>query len=522
MVENWSKVMGENRPTIYNDNQYLIEEYKKIQQWLKEEKANFLLVKEKNNSVSFKIPVTVNGKQEYVKRTTGEKITLDGLARLKVKCRKLKEYLGSNPSLSQIISFIDGLNKEKQEIVDDRITIEEAVKKVEKWFFQRKDRRKLQRSKNEGSDRDCWYREYEYYYNKIPKGAIVTYDTLKEALDSYGIDPETGETNPYLRKYQDCLRAYIRLCEINKLKPIQEKLEELKISKDQWKASRKYTQDYITSEEFYKLREAILTQGSERYKKDREFWAWIYSVQFVYGLRISEVLHIRNWTEDYCPAKDPEENNPLNYVFPALIDVKKNPEHIIYIGNYREPTPNDKRRKNAKTGWRYAHPIEDPEYPNMFQDFGIIEGIQKHLSRLKTHKRSCLVMQANKNLKKWSKKYLGREIHGTHTFRRAASHIKYSTVEDKRIYENEMGHSSKVAEESYIERSPEADKELVKRKRMTEANQGKLKTDIATAKKIITQMYKKLPSEARIIARNVIIFIFKLLFELDFDPDKED
>ncbi|MEM1971150.1 MAG: hypothetical protein QXM92_01635, partial [Candidatus Anstonellales archaeon] len=205
--------MGENRPTIYDDNEYLIEEYKKIQQWLKEEKANFLLVKEKNNSVSFKIPVTVNGKQEYVKRTTGEKITLDGLARLKVKCRKLKEYLGSNPSLSQIINFIDGLNKEKQEIVDDRITMEEAVKKVEKWFFQRKDRRKLQRSKNEGSDRDCWYREYEYYYNKIPKGTIVTYDTLKEALDSYGIDPETGETNPYLRKYQDCLRAYIRLCE---------------------------------------------------------------------------------------------------------------------------------------------------------------------------------------------------------------------------------------------------------------------------------------------------------------------
>ncbi len=126
--------MEGNRPTIYNDNQYLIEDYKKIQQWLKEEKANFLLVKGKNNSVSFKIPVIVNGIQEYVKRTTGEKITLDGLARLKVKCKKLKDYLEPNPSLSQIIGFIDILNKEKKEIIDDRITMEEAVKKVEKWF----------------------------------------------------------------------------------------------------------------------------------------------------------------------------------------------------------------------------------------------------------------------------------------------------------------------------------------------------------------------------------------------------
>ncbi|MEM4177844.1 MAG: hypothetical protein QXS29_09810 [Nitrososphaeria archaeon] len=520
MVENWSKVMEGNRPTIYNDNQYLIEEYKKIQQWLKEEKANFLLVKEKNNSVSFKIPVTVNGKQEYVKRTTGEKITLDGLARLKVKCRKLKEYLGSNPSLSQIISFIDGLNKEKQEIVDDRITMEEAVKKVEKWFFQRKDRRKLQRSKQEMSDLKSWDREYGGYYDKLPKQAIVTYETLKKALDAYGIDPDTGETNPYLRKYQDCLRAYIKLCEINKLQDIQRKLEELKVTKDQWQVSKKPSGEEINTEEFYKLREAVLNDPDTRYREEREFWIWVYSVQFVYGLRISEVLHIRNWTEDYCPAKDPEENNPLNFVFPALIDVKKNPEHIIYIGNYREPTPNDKRRKNAKTGWRYVHPIEDPEYPNMFQDFGIIEGIKKHLFSLKQYNRNTFLSRANRHLRKWSKKYLGKEIRGTHTFRRAAAEIKYITTENEVTYENEMGHGVGVAKGTYLKKDPEVTKRMEKKKKMIKAKSGELKVDIATAKQVISEAYKNVSPEAKKEARQLIILIFQLLFGLHFDPEE--
>ncbi|MEM4178038.1 MAG: hypothetical protein QXS29_10800 [Nitrososphaeria archaeon] len=510
--------MEGNRPNIYDDFGYLLKKFEEIRKTIKEQ-YGFSLFKKREVEIFYKIPIVSDKGKKYLEKPTGEKISFEGLARLQEKCKKLAEFLKLSPSTTQIEDFIAGLNSKPFEVVDDRITMEEAVKKVEKWFFQRKDRRKLQRSKQEMSDLKSWDREYGRYYNKLPKQAIVTYETLKEALDAYGIDPDTGETNPYLRKYQDCLRAYIKLCEINKLHDIQRKLEDLKISKDQWKVPKRPTGEEITTEKFYKLREAVLNDPDTRYREEREFWIWVYSVQFIYGLRISEVLHIRNWTEDYCPAKDPEENNPLNFVFPALIDVKKNPEHIIYIGNYRDSSANDNHRKNAKTGWRYVHPIEDPEYPNMFQDFGIIEGIKKHLPRLKEYKGDTFIGQANENLAKWSKEYLGEEIRGTHTFRRAAAEIKYITTENEVTYENEMGHGVGVAKGRYLKKDPEVTKRMEKKKKMIKAKSGELKVDIATAKQVISEAYKNVSPEFKTEARQLIILIFQLLFGLHFDPE---
>lgn len=103
-------------------------------------------------------------------------------------------------------------------------------------------------------------------------------------------------------------------------------------------------------EEYYKLTKTVLNDTEARDNEERDFWVWVFSVQFVYGLRISEIFHIRNWTEDYCLAKDPERNIPLKSIFPPLIDVKKNPGHIIYIADYRTPPAKENRRENAKTG----------------------------------------------------------------------------------------------------------------------------------------------------------------------------
>ncbi|MEM4178034.1 MAG: hypothetical protein QXS29_10780 [Nitrososphaeria archaeon] len=275
-------------------------------------------------------------------------------------------------------------------------------------------------------------------------------------------------------------------------------------------------------EEYYKLTKTVLNDTEARYNEERDFWMWVFSVQFVYGLRISEIFHIRNWTEDYCPAKDPEENNPLKTVFPALVDTKKNPEHVIYIANYRERTAKDSRRKTAKTGWRYVHPIEDPECPNMFEDFEIIKGIQKHLPRLRDYRRGTFVGQANRNLRKWSKKYLDKEVRGTHILRKIASQVKYATSETKRKYENEMGHGIKVAEKNYLRRDPEVDKQIEEKAKMAKANRGELKTDIATGMKIITQAYKNVSPEAKTEVRQMVILMFRLFFGLDFDPEKEE
>ncbi|MEM4177912.1 MAG: hypothetical protein QXS29_10160 [Nitrososphaeria archaeon] len=158
----------------------------------------------------------------------------------------------------------------------------------------------------------------------------------------------------------------------------------------------------------------------------------------------------------------------------------------------------------------------------MFEDSGIIEGIRKHLPRLRDYHRDTFVSRGNRHLRNWSKKYLGKEVLGTRTLRKMASEIKYSTTETKRKYENEMGHSREVAEKRYIRRDPEVDKQIEERAKMAKANRGELKTDIGTAMEIITQEYRKLPPHAKLFARNVIMFIFKLLFGLEFDPEKEE
>ncbi|MEM1971129.1 MAG: hypothetical protein QXM92_01530 [Candidatus Anstonellales archaeon] len=498
----------------------ILQEHERLRKDIREN-SGFLLIKIRGGILYFKIPVVVNGEKNWKQFPTGEELSLQGLAIAWMKAQKVAEFLKGNPTVTQLQdSFDNVVNKEDFNVVDDGITVQEAIKVVYQDFFNRRDRRKLTRRKSSKSDNKCWYRMYGFYYSKLNPKAKVTFSLLKETLDIYGIDDDTGQTNLYLRRYQEMLYAFIKLCKLNKLKGIAGQLEDLKVTKDQWKVQKRPRQKAMTAKEFYYLRKRVLEEATLRNRETREFWMWVFSVQFLYGLRISEILHIKNWTEEYCPAKDPKENNPLKTVFPPLIDTEKNPEHIIYVGNYRDSPSSDNRKKNAKTGWRYVHPISDPEYPNMFEDFGIISGINKHLPRLEKYNRDTFVYKANVNLARWSKKYLGKEVRGTHTFRRASAEIKYLTTENDITYENEMGHRVQIAKSNYIRKDPEVTKRMERKKRLVKLRSNEITNNIDIAKQVLSEVYKNVSPESQKEIFRVITPVFQSLFGHSIKPEE--
>ncbi len=441
-----------NNNYIYKGFGNLYDEYKLLGKEI-QDKFGFGLTLRDGKNVYFQIPIIIDGKKERRKFNSGEKLDLQGLEMLPLKAQKLAEFLKTNPTYSQLKYYFENvINKDEFTVVDDRITVQEAVRIVYEDYMRRKDRRKLKRKGEQRSTKDTWRNVYGRHFEKLNPKAEITLDLLKEALDICNIDPETKQPNKYFRKYQKQLRAYIRLCRLNKLRWIAEQLEDLKVPENEWQYQPLESQAPLTVEEFYYLRRRVLEDATPRYQEDREFWLWVFSVQFCYGLRISEILMIKNWLFPYNPSEDTEEENPENYTFHPLIDTHKNPRHMIYVGNYRKLEGN--QEKDGKTGWRYVIPAPDPKYPNMFYDFGILEGISKHVPRLQKSKYWTFLTAAIDNLGRWTEKYLGRKVTRTHLIRKVALTNLSLKVKNPAFQQKVSGHSFRVFIEDYSQTGP--------------------------------------------------------------------
>lgn len=164
-------------------------------------------------------------KTQYKKRSdhaTGENFTTLGLNRCLEKAIQINEQLKGYESEIEFWAWYDetikGIN---QNATNDLITVANAINKVESWFFSQNDRRGLQRSKE--TDYKSYKRAYGYYYQKIHnQEKQVSYELLYDSLISYESDRET-------QKYQECLNAFLKLCEVNQLKTIYNKLSKLKL-----------------------------------------------------------------------------------------------------------------------------------------------------------------------------------------------------------------------------------------------------------------------------------------------------
>lgn len=415
------------------------------------------------------ISLTVRGKKlsfqfatQNTKRSKypiNENYTVYGLNKALEKAIKVSDKLSNYDSENEFWDWYDkeikGINKET---VADLITFDKAIAKVEQWFYNRKDRRGLKRTKE--SDYRSYRRAYGYYLSFLPNNKIVNFESLNNCLTNYCDDREQS-------KYQDCLSAYLKLCEVNELSTIYNQLHKFK--RIRTKKSKEISRQSLSLEEFFKLRELLLSEDSAQYYENRKYWLWVYSMQLIYGLRIAEIPAIKNLDCDYIPANDYQENSNDETVFKALSD-PQNKDNIIYVGNYTI------WGTKVKTGSRIAMPLIPVDYPNLIDLLEI-----KNIYAINNKNTSVFTRVANQRLLDWTSKYLGKKISQTHTFRKLGNANGISAGIADSIRCKSLGHSEAINAKHYQNWSGQTTIDLYK-------NAKRQPIDLKSAKKLIEQL----------------------------------
>ena len=127
--------------------------------------------------------------------------------------------------------------------------------------------------------------------------------------------------------------------------------------------SASYNHETITLEEFMEWRDKALGLTEELPKAAnldvRKSWLWVFGMQIVYGLRISEIFAIKNLDK---PVYDKKTNK---LIVQAYNDTENNPHRLIYIGDETIIGT------TVKTGKRIARPMIPPKYPSLYTDWNI-------------------------------------------------------------------------------------------------------------------------------------------------------
>lgn len=385
------------------------------------------------------ISLLVNGKRLYFqfstkyksrsKYATGENYTILGLNHCLEKAilidQRLKNYESEIDFWAWYDETIKGINKNA---TNDLITFKDAINKVRVGFFSVADKRGLPRKEDRESDQKSYDRENGRYFNKLPLDKTVNYQILYDTLFGYC-------DNKNERKFQDCLRAFLRLCEYNELESIHKKLSKLKVSKNKRNPNHKHQkQSPLTIDEFILFRQQIINEDNQ-YQEEREFWAFIFSMQVLFGLRIGELLSAKNLDKDYIPSQDLSEQSDDHTIFRAISD-PDNYNNYLYIGNYT-----DDDNKTAKTGHKICLPFIHPNYPNLLEVLEIKQNIPRFINRLKNYGYRQFVHRGKSNLEKWSEKYLQRKISQTHTNRKLGNANGIAAGIPDSIRAKSLGHS---------------------------------------------------------------------------------
>jgi hypothetical protein len=258
--------------------------------------------------------------------------SIDGMHEAVRKSHLVKTKL---TSLTSEVEFWNWYKKEVEEesrLVDDQITFGEAIKKVEDDFWSRPSRTKRKRDKNNPSNISSWNRTYGCFYKLLPH---------EKNIDLSDILAVISKQKKGARNYKYVVSAMKKLAEINKRRDILESLQEIDITQTE------YTElQTIRLEEFLAWRDKTLGITASLHQNadldTRRAWLWVFSIQVVYGLRISEVFAIKNLTEPYT-TKDGEPISALND--------PNNTKNLIYIGNETN------LGTTVKTGYRIARPL---------------------------------------------------------------------------------------------------------------------------------------------------------------------
>jgi hypothetical protein len=272
--------------------------------------------------------------------------TLDGMVDALSKANKVAEKLKDCSSIVEFDQWYDETILEKNKIVDDRMTFGEAIIEVKRDFWNRPDRRKRKRDKDNPSDLNSWGDTYGRFYKHLPEFKTLNLAEIQTVIDKW---------NKGTKTYTGVVSAMKKLASINHRQDIHDRLSELDVSQTEYRELQS-----VTLEDFLNWRNETLSLELCKHPntnlETRKAWLWVFSIQVVYGLRIHEVFAIANAFEPFL-TKD-------KIIIPALND-QENKENILVLkGKTLIGT-------TTKTGYRLARPQIPPKYPDLIERLDI-------------------------------------------------------------------------------------------------------------------------------------------------------
>ncbi len=278
--------------------------------------------------------------------------TYDGIAQSLAKAKLVANKLKKVESESDFWEWYDKEVREKNQIDDDLLTVGEAIKVVENsfWSGYRKSKKgKQKRDRENPSDIDSWNDTYWRFYKELPMDAPMTLVCVKQAISRREQGTKTCRGSVFALK---------RLGRVSRNKKIVDYLDSLEITQTVFMDLQE-----IDLSVYLPWRDAVLGITTVLHKnanlETRRRWVWVFSVQLVYGLRISEVFAIQNLDKPFV-AKDKTSIEALND--------PSNTDNLLVIGDYTY------LGTTTKTGYRLARPLIPPEYPDLLERLDIKHG----------------------------------------------------------------------------------------------------------------------------------------------------
>ena len=379
------------------------------------------LVKGGNNIyLQFKTPNTPRSK--YSCNCT---FSVDGMIDAVRKASKVKERLEGLTSEVEFWEWYDKEIKNESQLVDDRLTFGEAIKKVEDDFWSRPSRTKRKRDKSNPSDYSSWRETYGRFFDALPENKEVTIKDLLNSLSNW---------NKGRRSYKYAVNAYKKMSRIIKRNDLLESLND--IDATQYENN---TLQAIGLDDFISWRDRVLGETKSLHINTRldirKAWIWVFSMQVIYGLRISEVFAIKNTHVDYV-TKD-------GVTIPALIK-SGNTSNLVYIGEKTN------LGTTVKTGSRIARPQIPPKYPNLIEMLGIKNVLMPENKPTNGNKDTIKKFYGNKArrlLAKWDAPFTQ-----THALRHLANINGIQAGIPQEVRAQSLGHTVQMNESVYKKR----------------------------------------------------------------------
>jgi integrase len=283
-----------------------------------------------------------------VAKACGCTFTQLGMVEALQKANKVAEALSTFSTETEFWNWYDQTILAKNTIQNDLVSFKQAIEIAESYFWN-SIRKNGVRDRSNPSHQSCWYDAYGRFYKNLPLDKVFNTTDILQVVNS----KEKGTKN-----FKMCVRAMKKLAQLNNQENSYRELEKINATQVKFKQDLQN----VSLDDFLQMREQILDvpANDKRYRiESRKSWLFVFSMQVIYGLRISEVFAVRNIDQSFI-TKD-------GIVIPSLND-PTNKDMVVVVGN------ETLLGTTTKTGYRLSIPLVPPTHNDLINKLEIKSG----------------------------------------------------------------------------------------------------------------------------------------------------